>query len=116
MKKHLAILVEVAAGTPADGILAVGDIITDINGMPVHSYDDLEAVVTRTGTGGEDGALAGRQAARGAADYGSVRRQAELLHPFVISVNTPLAAGWKIRKLIPCGSPRRPLCLIFLPI
>lgn len=39
------------AGTPADGLLSIGDIITDINGMPVHGYDDLESVVTRIGPG-----------------------------------------------------------------
>lgn len=46
-----SVIVEVAARTAADGLLAVGDIITDINGMPVHGYDDLESVVTRIGPG-----------------------------------------------------------------
>ncbi|MGG4398349.1 SRPBCC domain-containing protein [Paenibacillus thiaminolyticus] len=46
-----SVIVEVVAGTPADGVLSIGDIITDINGMPVHGYDDLESVVTRIGPG-----------------------------------------------------------------
>lgn len=46
-----SVIVEAVAGTPADGLLSIGDIITDINGMPVHGYDDLESVVTRIGPG-----------------------------------------------------------------
>lgn len=46
-----SVIVEVVAGTPADGILSVGDLIADVNGMPVRGYDDLESAVTRIGPG-----------------------------------------------------------------
>ncbi|MFD3272968.1 PDZ domain-containing protein [Paenibacillus dendritiformis] len=46
-----SVIVEVVAGTPADGILSVGDLIADVNGMSVRGYDDLESVVTRIGPG-----------------------------------------------------------------
>jgi len=44
-------VVQVLSGTPADGVLQAGDIITRVNGRPITSYDDLEITITELGPG-----------------------------------------------------------------
>lgn len=39
-------VVEVAAGSPADGTLQVNDIVTELNGVPIVSYDEWEEAIT----------------------------------------------------------------------
>lgn len=39
-------VVKVYPNTPADGFLQIGDVITEVNGEPLHSYDEIEKVIS----------------------------------------------------------------------
>ena len=44
-------VVKVQANTPADGLIQDGDIITNVNGIQIASYDDVEIIVSETEPG-----------------------------------------------------------------
>ncbi|MCG7343658.1 SRPBCC domain-containing protein [Sporosarcina sp. ACRSL] len=41
-------VVKIQPNTPADGLIAVGDIVTNVNGTKTASYDELEIIVSET--------------------------------------------------------------------
>ena len=44
-------VVKVQPNTPADGLIKDGDIITNVNGIQIASYDELEIIVSETEPG-----------------------------------------------------------------